>query len=674
MRFDFRELQFNAEQLLENVIEQNNILVFYMDGVERSIIMPKGMFTNTDRISLDRLVSEHFLYPTDRDLVRGLMDSVSRGDENGEAEVRFHLNSSDEYRWYKIRFNRVSKDGNDRIGLCTAIDVTEKHSYREKINRIYEDVINDESKLETSVLWNALYRSFYMIVVIDGKTGHAREIVEHPQNNDERTIYIDSFDVNSEKYFRKYATEGTLQDVIEKTRVDFVKKELEKEEVHRVVFDGKDVYGRMRNFQIDFFYMDKDFEVIGCTVSDVTEVVQFNRDQQDVLRMTMEREQRAQEAKNQFFANMSHEIRTPLNAIVGMAEIAKMDIHNPHKVEECMDIMLNSSKELVNVVSNILDSSSFKSGNVHLVTHRVKMQDFVKSIESDFNSNHRRKDQTFAINQNTSHGEFIMDEERLKRMLLNVLANAAKFSPHDGHIDLDIIERAGESENEGYYDFVIRDHGKGIAEEDICHVFEPFFRDKESAKNYLGGTGLGLSVVKNIADAMGAEVAIDSKISIGTSVKISVPVKFVAQSARPRPAAGGNKRVLEGCRVLVAEDQPVNMVVAKKMLERFGGIVDVAENGKIAVDKYLANPPGTYDFIFMDIQMPIMDGYEATKAIRASGHNDAKNVRIISMTADVLASDVEMAREVGMNGHIGKPIHTQDMENLIMEALKRRFR
>jgi len=212
----------------------------------------------------------------------------------------------------------------------------------------------------------------------------------------------------------------------------------------------------------------------------------------------------------------------------------------------------------------------------------------------------------------------------------------------------------------------IEDHGKGISKEDLVHVYEPFFRDRDSAENYLSGTGLGLSVVKNIVDAKGASIDITSEPNVGTTVTVVNPVEFVEEKKKNNSET---EKVLAGKRVLLVEDQPINMLVARRMLERFGAQVDTAEHGRFAVEQFMEHPENTYSLIFMDIQMPIMDGYEATKRIRESGRGDAKSVKIISMTANVLPEDIERARENRMNAHIGKPILTEELKQLIVEVM-----
>lgn len=529
-------------------------------------------------------------------------------------------------------------------------------------------LFENEEMLEYSILHHACRREFYKLLIIDGKTGRAKELTDDPVTGKPRFVYIANIDVGGERYFNKYASQVDGTSNFEKMKLEKILKALETEEGYDVFFDRMTKEGQKHFYHAQFWYIEQEQQLICCSISDVTAAVIRSREQQKVLKNSMDREAEALKAKNVFLANMSHEVRTPLNAIVGMAEIAKMDINNPQKVRECMDIILSSSQTLVDVVSNILDSNNAQDGGIRLMAVPTNVKELAERIAEEFKSTLKKQNQQLKTEINIQHEVAIVDPDRASRAILNLLSNAAKFSSDKDIIEFRITELPGKRPGEGFYRVEIKDHGKGISKEDMKHIFEPFYRDRESAENYLSGTGLGLSVVKSIVDAKGANIEIESEPGGGTSVTIVDPVTFVDEVKKN---VVENTRVLEGKRVLMVEDQPINMLVAKRMLERFGASVDTAEHGKIAVEQYLNHPAGTYDMIFMDIQMPIMNGYEATRRIRESGREDAKSVKIVSMTANVSPEDLEKVRQSRMNAYISKPFRVEDLQQMIVELLGR---
>jgi len=373
-------------------------------------------------------------------------------------------------------------------------------------------------------------------------------------------------------------------------------------------------------------------------------------------------------ARNLFLANISHQIRTPLNAIVGMAEIAKAEECDKHKLDECMEAILTSSQTLVNIIEDLFDAGQVSSGNIMIKAIPCDLLKLLESMLGDTYSLHFRSGQKFYKDIKLTQTKVVCDGNRLQRVLYNVLGNATKFTPDDGEIHFSVWDELVDDKHAKYY-FVIEDNGKGISEQDLQHVFEPFYRDKESVENYLEGTGLGLSVVKEILDAMRATISIQSELGVGTRVEISGVMEIVDEAATDSAQTTDESTLLEGRRVMVVEDQPINLMVARRMLERYGAVVDVAENGKVAYDTFMSHEEGSYDILFMDIHMPVMNGYEAAKNIRQSGRTDSESVKIVSMTADVFAKDIANAKEAGMDAHIGKPIKGEDLVATIKELL-----
>ena len=525
----------------------------------------------------------------------------------------------------------------------------------------------NEQDLESALLRYVCRREYCEIIIVDGKTNRGKVWLPNLDGGSAGFEEIEDMDADSTEYFKKHATPNNLEALLEKTRMSRIREELAKSDSYEVFFEEKTASSATQYYRIEFSYIDREQELICVSSTNITAHVTKTREQQELVKHSYELGEAAQNAKNNFFANMSHEIRTPLNAIVGMAEIAKMDVHNPKKIMECMDIMLSACQNLTNVVSNILDTSSMQSGSVKIVPNPTDIHQVLEKVEKEFVEGFKKPNQTFKIEKDLKHSKFMLDATRAIRVAMNLLNNAANFTAGNGEITLRVTELPGKTSRKGFLKIEIIDNGKGISEEDIQHVFEPFYRDHDTAENYLSGTGLGLSVVKSIVDAKGATIEITSKPHEGTTVTIVDPVEYAEE--KKKVAVEEEDQALSGKRVLLVEDQPINMLVAKRMLERFGAQVDTAEHGRFAVEQFMNQPENTYALIFMDIQMPIMDGYEATRQIRSSGRADAETVKIIAMTANVLPEDIESAKESGMDAHIGKPILTDELKTLIVSVL-----
>lgn len=522
------------------------------------------------------------------------------------------------------------------------------------------DTPKEHQITEKQFLYHAFTHDYASVLIINTANHSARELVGALGEFSD-TGGIDDVDSVTAKFFLANVHDIQVEDLIAKTRLTYILDRLEESDTYVVQFESRNKAGKLRTYKTEFAYIDKDDHLMIASTTDVTEIVRQNTNQRELISMALERLDKATRAKEAFFANMSHEIRTPLNAIVGMAEIAKENIDDKEKVKECCDIMLASAMELTNVVSNILDSSDFEAGTIRLQERPANIKHLVQEVIDEFNSTYKKEGQKLIYEIDVKHEVALMDEERLRRAGLNILSNAAKYSPRDGMIKIKITEESEEGAKKGAYIFEIIDEGKGIDKKDLQHVFEPFFSGKSETGNYSEGAGLGLSVVKNIAEAKGAKVTIESEVNEGTLVRAYDPVTFIDNAVIVRKRTE-IKQVLAGKRALLVEDQTANRLVANNMLKRFGAEVEMAKNGKEAVEIYNDNPEGYFDLVLMDIQMPIMNGYEATRLIRESGKKDAKDIKIIAMTADVLPRDIENAKNAGMDEHIGKPIQPQNVQ------------
>lgn len=382
----------------------------------------------------------------------------------------------------------------------------------------------------------------------------------------------------------------------------------------------------------------------------------------------------ANRAKSMFLARMSHEIRTPINAIVGLTNLAGYQKENPILVEEYLGKIEVSSKVLLNIVNDVLDMSAIENEKIKIAEKPFDLQELLTSISTMYYAQCRQKRVAFEINTEEVRNErLIGDELRLNQILLNLISNAYKFTPPGGSIRITVKETSAGEKNV-YYKFIVADTGEGMTPDMLERLFCPFEQENADTAQKHGGSGLGLSITKNLVDLMGGSISCDSEKGKGTVFTVSLPFvvnrkNFGEVSAEQRDE--NEEFDFGGSRVLLAEDTEMNAEIVTALLELVNIKVEHAWNGKEAVEMFLAADPGTYMAILMDIQMPEMNGYEAAKAIRTSKHEDADRIPIIAMTANSFSEDISAALNAGMNGHIAKPIDTGLLYRTLKEVAEK---
>lgn len=383
-----------------------------------------------------------------------------------------------------------------------------------------------------------------------------------------------------------------------------------------------------------------------------------------------EKAEEATLAKSQFLANMSHEIRTPMNAIIGITQICENE-KDPAALKKYFKQISVSSKHLLNLVSDVLDISKIEEGKFELSCAPFVLSDIVDDIMSNIKQSFEKKEQSVSVNyHDVSSFSYTGDSIRLSQVLINLLSNAVKFTKEGGTIKLDISEIEREKEK-SLLRFSVSDNGIGIKKELLLKIFDPFEQADGSISRKYGGTGLGLAISRHIVNLIGGEIEVDSRENEGSCFSFSVWIrhdKNEAEKGQREESGSGNAAVdFSGLRVLVVDDIEINRVIVASMLEATGIKIEHASDGMEASGKFRDSPENYYDFILIDIQMPVMDGYSATKAIRKMGRSDAKKVKIISMTANVFKEDIAKGEEAGMDGHLGKPVDQKMLLKIINE-------
>ena len=386
------------------------------------------------------------------------------------------------------------------------------------------------------------------------------------------------------------------------------------------------------------------------------------------LEAAREAAEQASYAKSEFLSRMSHEIRTPMNGIIGMTEIAHQNKDDPEKVDDCLKKVAMSSKHLMLLINDVLDMSKIESGKIQLKNELFDLQLFLENIENIYSVQADEKGIEFKIQLNGNIDNFIVgDSLRLNQILTNLLSNAFKFTPEGGKITFGVSEVSHEGDTAVLH-FFVKDTGMGIKEENLDKIFEAFEQENAKITHKFGGTGLGLSIVKRFTELMGGSVSVSSEYGVGSEFVIELPFSVTENSQmidwQTDKSASSNKAEktsydFSGKHILLAEDNELNREIAVELLgTETGAIIEEAEDGQVAVDMFAASEMWHYDLILMDIQMPRLDGFEATRRIRAMERPDAAKVPIFAMTANAFAEDEEKSRQAGMNAHLSKPLET----------------
>lgn len=415
------------------------------------------------------------------------------------------------------------------------------------------------------------------------------------------------------------------------------------------------------------------FCVFGCIVTRQT----MNTKMRDIvnrkelehklaLEKALKASEAANEAKTEFLSRMSHDIRTPMNAIIGMTSLAKEEV-NPPQTQDYLENIYASSQFLLGLINDILDLSKIESAQIELHLEPCKEEDFAAAVNTVIRPLMEAKDIEFIFEMNCGAKCLIMDKLRFNQIFFNLLSNAAKFTPKGGRVEF-IAEHLPEKDGMYGARYYVRDNGIGMSEEFLPHIFEAFSQEKTKVSGQNQGTGLGLPIVKSLVDAMNGRIEVRSEPGEGTEFIVDLYAKE-AEPEEENVLIEQKLKNLEGAHVMLVEDNSLNVMVAKRLLEKKGCMITVADNGQEAVNLFAHSQKNEFSLILMDVRMPVMDGLEATRQIRALKRTDASKIPIIAMTADAFAEEKKKTIASGMNAHLSKPIEPALLYNTIARFL-----
>ncbi len=632
---------------------KNNKFIEYSASEEyRALGLPRS---GEDFISFSRERFESIIYPEDQErFLDGFVKEkiISELDAHGIYKLAFRLMFNGVPTYVQLKVTRmIEKEGTHIVIGISSVD--------EQMKAMEAFEMAHHASITFGRVATALAGDYFSIYVVDLDTDH---FVEYSATKEFDTLGVEK---NGEDFFnlsRRNMSRLIYEDDRERFMGTFYREKvmsiLERDKIftmkYRLVFGDTPVWVSMKATLLE----DNDGRHLIIGTNNIE--AQMEREAEYQRRV---REARTS-ARNDFLANMSHDIRTPMNAIVGYTNIAKSNKHKPETVADALDKIGSSSHYLLSLINDILDISKIESGKMQISCGPCDLAELFRRIE-DITALQAKK-KSLVINycyDNICHYQVITDELRIEQIIINIVSNAIKYTPPGKTVDL-IAEEVPSPGGKNKYRFIIRDTGIGIKEDYMPHIFESFTREERTTVNRIQGTGLGLAITAKIVEMMGGTISVKSKLGEGSEFTVELELEPLETDSQAN-ADNSENIDLAGHRILLVEDNAINAEIARMILEQYGAEVQQAENGKIGLEALQEKGPGYYDAVLMDIQMPVMNGFEATKAIRALGGAYATALPIIAMSANAYDEDVRDCLAAGMNGHIAKPFNPDELMRIL---------
>lgn len=569
----------------------------------------------------------------------------------------FYYSSCQGQFWCKCSISSVNFDeeGNTVFAVGIIEDLTQQRKMErenERYQSIYKFTVDTE---------------YDGIGIIDVKNGHTDvKVAEHINPKEPikqgvfleiKSRFIDIF-MCAEDRKRYHEATITLETILE---------ELDRtEEGVRYYFQGREEKGKNHK-ECTIRYFDEEHTKLFACVRDIEQQVLMEEESKRALQQAFETAEQANRAKSEFLSRMSHDIRTPMNAIVGMTAIAEANMEDPERLRDCLNKITIASNHLTSLVNEVLDMSRIESGKIDLAMEGFDLAELAEEVTEILRPKAEEKEQQLTLElSGIQHRKVIGDSLSLRKVFQNILGNAVKYTQKGGKVTFQAEELPSLHQNYGYYRFIIEDNGFGMSEEFQQKLFEPFERSGDPRVESMEGTGLGMPITHNLIQLMQGDIQVESQLNKGS--KFTITLFLSLQDGAGQAEAKEEKQepsVFPGKRALLVEDNELNIEIAMEILKMFELEAGFAHNGKEAVEAYLGQEPGYFDIIFMDIQMPVMDGYTAAREIRSSGREDSAGIPIVAMTANAFSEDVQKAIHTGMNDHVAKPIDIKHLAKVL---------
>ena len=595
------------------------------------------------------------IHPDDRINVLRHHCMLKRENDRNECEFRVEDGNGGYRQLDAIQQCLRDANGNHLIQITLA-DITEQ--YRQM----------QQSKEEDWQIIHSLGTAYFTILQIDVHTDRYRVV-----KDDLHSISLDATGCYTEK-LKKWTALWTEKSTTDKMRGLSLEhfRELYKEgktsweqDYHHKTQDGKaPEYVRV----ILLFSGDgEDLSYVTVAARDITELHNKEMAEKEALRAAYEASRQASRAKTEFLSNMSHDIRTPMNAISGFAQILERHLDSPEIVKDNIEKIKKSSEILLELINDVLDVSRIESGKVVLEEQPLNLIELLNEITDMIRPSVEKHKHDFKTDFQIPDQTLLGDAMRIRQILTNLLSNAVKFTPDGGKISFHVCIENDENQKYQNIHFQIQDNGTGMSKDFQKHIFEPFERAQETES--LEGTGLGMTITHNLVRLMNGIIEVKSEYGKGSCFDVMIPLKCADENLEEKQLEEVDFTIPDWKekRVLIVEDNEINMEIACTFLEETGVCLEKSFNGKEALELFEKSDVGYYSLILMDVQMPVMNGYEATQKIRKSSHPDAKTIPIIAMTANAFAEDIYAAKQAGMNEHLSKPVELEKMYRVLKD-------
>lgn len=589
---------------------------------------------------------------------------------------------------YATKYRVLCKDG----GIKWIMDSgrkTQTPDGRTLINSIYLDITKEEEARESELsherrekqkyydLLSSINSNYYFIYLVNLDNGSGI-----PLRLPEDDIFVREYGKNSiysiEPLVKNHFHLEDSQKILAHFSLDGLRRQEADRHIDFTLECRSFSQGKCRwnAFNSTLLAQSDGYHQIILTLRDIHEEKLKELREQQALQEAFNAAKLANIAKTEFLSRMSHDIRTPMNAIIGMTTIAGKYLHDQERLQDCLAKITTASNHLLTLINEVLDMSKIESGKLNLIEEDFSISAMLQELLDILNPQFLTKQHTFdlTIDPNVRQ-DVVGDKFRLQQLLLNILSNAIKYTPHRGKISLVIQEKPTNYPDSACYEFIVIDTGIGMKPEFTPQIFEPFMRESDSRTSTIDGTGLGMTIALNIARLMNGSIDVKSTPGYGSTFTVRVYLRprtpnTAISVIKPQSSNANSIDRLEtldfrGRKILLVEDNQLNLEIAVELLQYAGFKIDTAKNGLEAVNLFQTLPPDTYALILMDIQMPVMNGLEATQAIRSLPRKDAATIPIIAMTANAFPEDVAAAMRAGINEHLSKPINLAHLQKVL---------
>ncbi len=697
----------NVEQLLEAICKAISFKDYYVDNAELSAFREKYynlgcpcgyfvyhadgeeelvganaatalIFGCEDSEEFMELVGGSFrgmVHPEDLDGIEAEINEQQARSKSAIDRIAYRIIRKDGQVRNVVDIGYKGFDGKDILYYVYIADITDviHTNVGIKPQTEGEDEWRSEHRMFTAFL-NGLSREYHTIWMVDKASSRMRLVRQasterHTRDAIQAVAQSELWDEPSEMYIERFVEEGDRERLRKEVSFGEILEQLSHKDRYEVNFHQKWEDGLVHNEQMVFTNAETDDggQYFICGFRNTDAIVQEEQERMQLLAA-------ASEAKSTFLFNMSHDIRTPMNAIVGFTNMLDKQIGDDNPTaRDYIGKIQNASGFLLSLIDNVLGMARIESGKTVVDQSYANAVELADSVISSFEPQMQAKNLTFIPKLEITHTDIMTDSTKIREIFLNILSNAVKYTPEGGTIWATLVEEP--ASRPGYMNLrtTIADNGIGMSEDFLPHLFENFARAEDVVKGEMQGTGLGMPIVQKLVTLLNGTIQVESELGKGSTFVVEIPVRIVEKSEYSKErieVTEADYELLRGKKILLAEDIDVNAEIAKFILEEKGMIIDRVADGVDCVDRMEKSDPGTYDLILMDIQMPTMDGYQATRLIRRLKDQEKANIPILAMTANAFNEDREQTLIAGMNGHVAKPFQPGDLYAAMINAFR----